>query len=214
MAVENNDNNNNNDNNDNVNNNLDSDNNNNNQKENKQKNVDVESIKNNALAEFLKTLGVEDTEKLRDIVTKQKEAEEANKTELQKSNDTLTETTKQLAAEREARMIADAKLEAIKQGARAELVEDLVIVAKSKVTKDKDIKAVIAEIKDSDTGKVYFETKEEKEQKEQQKKKEKNVTRKRVKSEDNDDNDNEGNETFASRFFANKNKKKESYYFK
>ena len=188
--------------------------NNNNQNENKQQNVDVESIKNNALAEFLKTLGVEDTEKLRDIVTKQKEAEEANKTELQKSNDTLTETTKQLAAEREARMIADAKLEAIKQGARAELVEDLVIVAKSKVTKDKDIKAVIAEIKDSDTGKVYFETKEEKEQKEQQKKKEKNVTRKRVKSEDNDYNDNEGNETFASRFFANKNKKKESYYFK
>jgi hypothetical protein len=188
--------------------------NNNNQNENKQQNVDVESIKNNALAEFLKTLGVEDTEKLKDIVTKQKETEEANKTELQKSNDTLTETTKQLVAEREARMIADAKLEAIKQGARAELVEDLVIVAKSKVTKDKDIKAVIAEIKDSETGKVYFETKEEKEQKEQQKKKEKNVTRKRVKSEDNDDNDNENNETFASRFFANKNKKKESYYFK
>ena len=188
--------------------------NNNNQNENKQQNVDVESIKNNALAEFLKTLGVEDTEKLKDIVTKQKETEEANKTELQKSNDTLTETTKQLAAEREARMIADAKLEAIKQGARAELVEDLVIVAKSKVTKDKDIKAVIVEIKDSETGKVYFETKEEKEQKEQQKKKEKNVTRKRVKSEDNDDNDNENNETFASRFFANKNKKKESYYFK
>lgn len=188
--------------------------NNNNQNENKQKNVDVESIKNNALAEFLKTLGVEDTEKLKEIVTKQKEAEEANKTELQRSNDTLTETTKQLAAEREARMIADAKLEAIKQGARAELVDDLVVVAKSKVTKDKDIKAVIAEIKDSETGKVYFETKEEKEQKEQQKKKEKNVTRKRVKSEDNDDNDNEGNETFASRFFANKNKKKESYYFK
>lgn len=185
------------------------------QNENKQQNIDVESVKNNALAELLKTLGVEDTEKLKDIVTKQKETEEANKTELQKSNDTLTETTKQLVAEREARMIADAKLEAIKHGARTELVEDLVIVAKSKVTKDKDIKAVIAEMKDSETGKVYFETKEEKEQKEQQKKKEKNVTRKRVKSEDNDDNDNkDDNETFASRFFANKNKKKESYYFK
>lgn len=187
----------------------------NNQNENKEQNIDVESIKNNALADFLKTLGVEDTDKLKEIVTKQKEAEDANKTELQRSNDTLTETTKQLAEEREARMIADAKLEAIKQGARAELVDDLVVVAKSKVTKDKDIKAVIVEIKDSETGKVYFETKEEKEQKEQQKKKEKNVTRKRVKSEDNDDNDNkDDNETFASRFFANKNKKKESYYFK
>lgn len=183
------------------------------QNENKEQHVDVEKVKNDALADFLKSLGVEDTEKLKDIVTKQKEAEDANKTELQRSNDTLTETTKQLAAEREARMISDAKLEAIKQGARTELVDDLVIVAKSKVTKDKDIKAVIAEIKDSETGKVYFETKEEKEQKEQQKKKEKNVTRKRVTNKESEE-EKEENETFASRFFANKNKKKESHYFK
>lgn len=183
------------------------------QNENKEQHVDVEKVKNDALAEFLKSLGVEDTEKLKDIVTKQKEAEDANKTELQRSNDTLTETTKQLAAEREARMISDAKLEAIKQGARTELVDDLVIVAKSKVTKDKDIKAVIAEIKDSEVGKVYFETKEEKEQKEQQKKKEKNVTRKRVTNKESEE-EKEENGTFASRFFANKNKNKESYYFK
>lgn len=183
------------------------------QNENKEQHIDVEKVKNDALADFLKSLGVEDTEKLKDIVTKQKEAEDANKTELQRSNDTLTETTKQLAAEREARMISDAKLEAIKQGARTELVEDLVIVAKSKVTKDKDIKAVIAEIKDSEVGKVYFETKEEKEQKEQQKKKEKNVTRKRVTNKESEE-EKEENGTFASRFFANKNKNKESYYFK
>lgn len=184
----------------------------NNQNESKEQQVDIERVKKDALSEFLKSLGVEDSESLKNIVTKQKEAEEANKTELQKSNDTLTETTKQLVVEREARMIADAKLEAIKQGARANLVDDLVVVAKSKVTKDKDIKTVIAEIKDSETGKVYFETKEEKEEKEQQKKKSKNVTRKRVATEENSNT--EDNETFASRFFANKNKKKESYYFK
>ena len=181
----------------------------NNQNESKEQQVDIERVKKDALSEFLKSLGVEDSESLKNIVTKQKEAEEANKTELQKSNDTLTETTKQLRVEREARMIADAKLEAIKQGARANLVDDLVVVAKSKVTKDKDIKTVIAEIKDSETGKVYFETKEEKEQ---QKKKSKNVTRKRVATEENSNT--EDNETFASRFFANKNKNKESYYFK
>ena len=184
----------------------------NNQNESKEQQVDIERVKKDALSEFLKSLGVEDSESLKNIVTKQKEAEEANKTELQKSNDTLTETTRQLVVEREARMIADAKLEAIKQGARANLVDDLVVVAKSKVTKDKDIKTVIAEIKDSETGKVYFETKEEKEEKEQQKKKSKNVTRKRVATEENSNT--EDNETFASRFFANKNKKKESYYFK
>ena len=194
-------------------NNSGSENNNDKQNENKGQHVDVEKVKNDALAEFLKSLGVEDTEKLKDIVTKQKEAEDANKTELQRSNDTLTETTKQLAAEREARMISDAKLEAIKQGARTELVDDLVIVAKSKVTKDKDIKSVIAEIKDSEVGKVYFETKEEKEQKEQKKKKEKNVTRKRVTNNESEE-EKEENGTFASRFFANKNKNKESYYFK
>ena len=141
--------------------------------------VDVEKVKSEALSGFLKELGVEDAEALRGIVTKHKEDEDKNKTELERKNDTLTQTTKELAEEREARIIAEAKFSAVQLGAKPELVEDLVIIAKSKVTKDKDINAVIAEIKDSASGKVYFKSDEE-ETEEKGKNKNKTVTRARV----------------------------------
>lgn len=142
--------------------------------------VDVEKVKSEALSGFLKELGVEDAEALRGIVTKHKEDEDKNKTELERKNDTLTQTTKELAEEREARIIAEAKFSAVQLGAKPELVEDLVIIAKSKVTKDKDINAVIAEIKDSASGKVYFKSDEEEETEEKGKNKNKTVTRARV----------------------------------
>lgn len=141
--------------------------------------VDVEKVKSEALSGFLKELGVENAEALRGIVTKHKEDEDKSKTELERKNDTLTQTTKELAEEREARIIAEAKLSAVQLGAKPELVEDLVIVAKSKVTKDKDINAVIAEIKDSASGKVYFKSDDE-ETEEKGKNKNKTVTRARV----------------------------------
>lgn len=143
--------------------------------------VDVEKVKSEALSGFLKELGVENAEALRGIVTKHKEDEDKNKTELERKNDTLTQTTKELAEEREARIIAEAKFSAVQLGAKPELVEDLVIIAKSKVTKEKDINAVIAEIKDSASGKVYFKSDEEEEETEEKgKNKNKTVTRARV----------------------------------
>ena len=148
-------------------------------KEQDENKVNVDKVKSDTISNLLKTLGVEDEESLKGIVSKAKEAEEANKTELQKRTDTLTQTTKELAEEREARIIAEAKLSAIQLGAKPELVEDLVIVAKSKVTKDKGINAVIAEIKDGSSGKVYFKS-DEKEETEEEEHKKKTVTRARV----------------------------------
>lgn len=58
-------------------------------------------------------------------------------------------------------MMAEAKMAAMKLGARPDLVDDLVTVAMSKVTKDKDVDAVISEIKSGNTGSVYFGTKED-----------------------------------------------------
>lgn len=177
-----------------------------------EKQVDVEKVKSDALQEFLASLGVEDKEKLQGIVTKAKEEEDAKKSDLEKANDTLTETLKQLAAEREARVLSDAKLEAMKLGARPEMVDDLVVIAKSRVTKDKDVSTVIAEIKDSESGKFYFVSDEE--EKEQKKA---NVTRKRVtnnKKEETKTNDND-NDSFAKRYFAKQRaNKRESHYFK
>lgn len=180
--------------------------------------VDTEKVKNDAIAEYLKELGVEDGDTLKGIVTKAKEEEEKNKTDLERSNDTLTATTKELVAEREARIIAEAKLSAIQLGAKPELVDDLVIVAKAKVTKDKDINAIIAEIKDSTSGKVYFSNEDEEEEKQKG-----TVTRKRVNkkpetnTDDNKNTDNQKNKnkgTMAERLLANRVKPKSHYFSK
>lgn len=180
-------------------------------------NVDVEKVKGDAITEYLKSLGVENSESLQAIVKKAKEDEEANKTNLQKKDDELTATTKELVDEREARVIAEAKLSAIQLGAKPELVDDLVIVAKAKVTKDKDINAVIAEMKDSTNGKIYFAIGEEDETN-----KKGTVTRSRVKkaTEQNNQNNGESNNgdskyagTMAERLLAGR-KAVKSHYFK
>lgn len=168
--------------------------------ETKKEAVDVEKVKSDAVAEYLQNLGYGEDE-LKGILEKDKAAKEANKTELEKKDDVLRETTAQLVAEREARMLADAKLTAIKLGAKPDMVEDLVAVAESKVTKDKDITKVIAEIKDGKTGKAYFVSEEE----QKQQKTHKNVTRKNVDIAD-DENKNEG--TMAARLWAKKRKTK------
>lgn len=123
--------------------------------------VDVEKVKSDALAEFVKSLGVEDTDKLKQYVNSAKKAEQDGMTELEKANTTLTATTKALAEEKEARTMAEAKLSAIKAGVKPELVDDVVLIAKTKVTSEKTIDAVIAEMKDSNTGKFYFEDESE-----------------------------------------------------
>lgn len=169
--------------------------------ETKKESVDVEKVKSDAVAEYLQSLGYGEDE-LKGILEKDKAAKEANKTELEKKDDVLRETTAQLVAEREARMLADAKLTAIKLGAKPDMVEDLVAVAKSKVTKNKDIAKVIAEIKDGKTGKAYFASEEE----QKQQKTHKNVTRKNVDIADDDENKNEG--TMAARLWAKKRKTK------
>ena len=178
--------------------------------------VNVDKVKNDTISNLLKTLGVEDEESLKGIVSKAKEAEEANKTELQKRTDTLTQTTKELADEREARIIAEAKLSAIQLGAKPELVEDLVIIAKSKVTKDKDINAVIVEIKDSNSGKVYFSDGTDEEEH-----KRKTVTRARVtkkseketKERDAENSDKEHHKgSMAERLLSGRKEQKKHYF--
>lgn len=183
-------------------------------------NVDVEKVKGDAIAEYLKSLGVENSDSLQAIVKKAKEDEEANKTDLQKKDDALTATTKELVTEREARVIAEAKLSAIQLGAKPELVDDLVIVAKAKVTKEKDINAVIAEMKDSTNGKIYFVTNDEEENETNKKG---TVTRSRVKktTEQNKQGTNDGSNngdskyagTMAERLLAGR-KAVKSHYFK
>lgn len=177
---------------------------------NQNQQVDTEAIKTGAINALLKTLGIENTETLQSIVTAHKEAENKNKTELERTGDTLKETTRQLVEEQSKRIEAEAKLEALKQGANPDLVDDLVIIAKAKVTADKDIAKVISEMKEAGT--VYFKGKET----ETNSGNGATVTRKRVNQnkESNQQKEKEPSTleekyagTMAARLFARKNRK-------
>lgn len=108
------------------------------------------------LKEFLEKNGIEDSEALSKFWSDHKKAEDAKKDDLTRANDTITNLTKKLNEAENRAVIAEAKISAMKLGARPELVDDLVIVAKSRATGDKTVETVISEIKGSDSGKFYF----------------------------------------------------------
>lgn len=108
------------------------------------------------LKEFMEKNGIEDSEALSKFWSDHKKAEDAKKDDLTRANDTITNLTKKLNEAVNRAVIAEAKISAMKLGARPELVDDLVIVAKSRATGDKTVETVISEIKGSDSGKFYF----------------------------------------------------------
>lgn len=120
--------------------------------------VDTGAIKSEAINALLKSFGVESEDALKGIVDDYNKRQNEGKTELQKATEQNGTLLKELAEERDARMISDAKVAAIQMGAIPEMIDDLVVVAKSKVTKEKDITKVITEIKDSPAGKAYFKS--------------------------------------------------------
>lgn len=185
--------------------------------------VDIEKTKSDAVAEYLKGLGVDD-DSLKAIVEEHNKNEESKKTDIEKLQDVVTKTTKALSEEKELRLIAEAKLAAIKLGAKPELVDDLVAVAKSRVTKDKDIDAIVAEIKASPTGNVYFQAEGEQTEENKKKQKQKNLTRgtgsqntgNEGNTNSNNQSDNKGTD-FGDEMInrlASKRKKQVSHYFK
>lgn len=183
---------------------------------NQNQNIDVEAEKKKAVEEYIKSLGLENSESLSSIVQAHNEKLESEKTDLEKKDDELTKALQQLNEEKKARIMAEAKNFALTLKAKPSLLDDLIIVATAKVTKEKDIQAVITEMKDSENGKVYFEDEEEEAEKN------KNVTRKAINnnqsnnqnsqnnSQNNDKNNNSG--TMAERLFNNRQKVKNHYF--
>ena len=184
---------------------------------NQSQHVDVEAEKRKAVEEYIKSLGLENSESLSSIVQAHNEKVESEKTDLEKKDDELTKALQQLNEEKKARIMAEAKNFALTLKAKPSLLDDLIIVATAKVTKEKDIQAVITEMKDSENGKVYFEDEEE----EAEKNKNKNVTRKAINSnqpnsqnsQNNSQNNNQNNSgTMAERLFNNRQKVKNHYF--
>lgn len=184
------------------------------QKENKieTNKINVEETKKQGVNEILAALGVDSKEDLQTIVSKYQQEQENKKTDLEKANDSNKTLTKRLAEEKERADIAEAKLAAITLGAKPDLVDDLVIVAKSKATEDKKILDVIEEIKKSNSGSVYFVSEEERKE---DKKNRRTVTRTNSKmQEEKQKEEKEGGTegSLAKRLFARKQTTKNSYF--
>lgn len=175
------------------------------------------------LKEFLKKMGIENESEITSVWDAHKKAEEAKKDDLTKANDKVQEITKKYVEAENRAIMAEAKLEAIKLGAKADLVDDLVIVAKSKVTGDKKIEDVISEMKTS--GSVYFATEDEGQKKTtitrksvgtqntQKNQNTNNANQQKNNSQSNRDSENKYAGTIAERLFNNKPKTKKSSYF-
>ena len=189
--------------------------------------VDAKAIQAEAVNNLFKNLGVENEDALKNIVADYNKRQDEGKTELQRATEQNGTLLKQLAEEKEARMLSDAKVAAVQMGAIPDMIDDLVVVAKSKVTKEKDITAVISEIKESPTGKAYFKQEDDGDGQKGQKgvQKAKTVTRASAKTGENKgkkedgDGSGEGSEThrgtYAERIFKNRQRMSEkSHYFK
>lgn len=183
------------------------------QKENKieTNKINVEETKKQGVNEILAALGVDSKEDLQTIVSKYQQEQENKKTDLEKANDSNKTLTKRLVEEKERADIAEAKLAAITLGAKPDLVDDLVIVAKSKATEDKKILDVIEEIKKSNSGSVYFVSEEEKKE---DKKNRRTVTRtnSKMQEEKQKEEKEESEGGLAQRLFARKQTTKSSYF--
>lgn len=121
-----------------------------------QNELDVKKISADAKAELLKSLGYESEEDLSNAVSEYKKHVDSQKTDVQKAQDDLSAVTKELAQEREARILAEAKYEAVSAGVKPGLVDDVVLIAKSRVTKEKDISQILSEMKENENEKIYF----------------------------------------------------------
>lgn len=124
--------------------------------ENNNQNEQQNNVETFSKEDYLKELGVDDEDSIKEYIKNKKKEEEQNLTEIQKMQKTLVATTKELAIEKKARIQAEAKLQAIKDGAKPELVDDLVAIAMTKVSNQKSVEHVLAEMKKDSSRSFYY----------------------------------------------------------
>ena len=174
------------------------------EKDNKNEPVDENKI----ISEYLKKIGLSENDSVEDIIKKHNDDVEKNKTDAQKKDDVIKNTTKKYIKEKERADEAEAKLIAYQLGCKKELVDDVVIIAKSKLKDGKSMSDIITEIKNSDRGSFFFDIEEE-DKKEMEKPLKNKNTRGKVEEKKKEDE----KESVVDRLFKNKPTKK-SYYFK
>jgi len=96
---------------------------------------------------LLKELGVDDAKTAKEGLAKYKEILDKDKSEADKAKGALSDSEK-AKKEAEARAtLAEAKVEVLSAGCKPEYLDDVITLALTRVSDDKDIKAVVADMK-------------------------------------------------------------------
>lgn len=112
--------------------------------------------KESAKKALLKELGVEDAKSAKEGLAKYKEILEKDKTETQKAQDTANAAEKAKQEAEKRALLAEAKVEVLSAGCKPEYLEDVITLALRKVSDDKDLAAVVKEMKEEPKYSAFF----------------------------------------------------------
>lgn len=121
--------------------------------------------KESAKKSLLRELGVDDAKTAKEGLAKYREILDKDKTDAEKAKEGLAAETKAKGEAERRALLAEAKVEALSAGCNPTYLDDLITLATSRVTEDKDLSAVIKEMKGDQKYKTFFGTDHEPEDK-------------------------------------------------
>lgn len=121
--------------------------------------------KESAKKSLLRELGVDDAKTAKEGLAKYREILDKDKTDAERAKEGLAAETKAKGEAERRALLAEAKVEALSAGCNPTYLDDLITLATSRVTEDKDLSAVIKEMKGDQKYKTFFGTDHEPEDK-------------------------------------------------
>ena len=112
--------------------------------------------KESAKKALLKELGVEDAKSAKEGLAKYKEILDKDKTAAEKAGEDLAAETKAKQEAEKRALLAEAKVEVLSAGCKPEYLEDVITLALKKVSDDKDLAAVVKEMKEESKYSAFF----------------------------------------------------------
>lgn len=115
--------------------------------------------KSSGRSELLKELGIENLDEFKTKLKEFNEHQEKQKTELDKANENVTKITNEKTSAEKRAILAEAKVEAMKNGVNPDFVDDVITLALSKQQEGEDLSDVIEGMKE--THKMFFGSKQD-----------------------------------------------------
>lgn len=116
----------------------------------------LKAEKESAKKSLLKELGVEDAKSAKEGLAKYKEILDKDKTAAEKAGEDLAAETKAKQEAEKRALLAEAKVEVLSAGCKPEYLEDVITLAMTKVSDDKDLAAVVKEMKEGSKYSAFF----------------------------------------------------------